>query len=79
MTEKIEHLVSLFLQDPLVMTEDQSSELSHWVEQETENTKKFIEACLFHRSINNVLLLADEGRNSILQESMDSHQPAAKH
>ena len=74
MTEKIEHLISLFLQDPLVMTEDQSSELSHWVEQETENTREFIEACLFHRSIHNVLLLADDGRNSILQESMDSLQ-----
>lgn len=72
MTERPEQLISLFLQDPLAMTEEQALELSSWITQETQNTKEFIEASLFHRSIHNILLRSDEGRNCILQESMDT-------
>ncbi len=70
MTERSEKLISLFLQDPFAMTDEQTVELSNWILQDTGNTKAFIESSLFHRSIHNILLDLDEDRNCILQEGM---------
>jgi len=42
MTEQSEHLMSLFLQAPSVLTEEQTQKLSNWILQDTNNTKEFI-------------------------------------
>ncbi|MCU0615434.1 MAG: FecR family protein [Desulfobacterales bacterium] len=70
MTERSEQLVSLFLQDPSAMTEEQSYELSKWISQDTANTKEFIRASIFHRCIHEALLSSDEERNKILRDNV---------
>ncbi len=72
MTERSEQLISLFLQDPSVLTEEQSYELSKWISQDTANTKEFIRASLFHRCIHDALLSSDEERNNILRDDMST-------
>ena len=72
MTERPEQLINMFLQTPFDMAEEQSRELSHWISQDTENTKEFIQASLFHRCIHDVLLSSDEERNCILQDNMEA-------
>ncbi len=68
MTERSEQLISMFLQTPVAMTEQQRQELSAWITQGTKNTKEFIQASLFHRCIHEVLLVSDVERNRIIQD-----------
>lgn len=67
MIDRSEQLISLFLQDPSAMTDEQATELSQWVSLDTANAREFIEASLFNRSIHEILLRSDEERDSILQ------------
>jgi hypothetical protein len=66
MTDRSQQLVSVFLQSPFVMTEQQRHELSAWIVQDTQNTREFIESSLFHRCIHDILLDSDEERKHIL-------------
>jgi hypothetical protein len=70
MTERSEQLISMFLQDPSAMTEEQVHELSQWISKDTDNTKEFIRASLFYRCIHDALLSSDEARNDILRNDM---------
>lgn len=72
MTERSEHLLSLFLQDPSAMTEEEARELSDWILQDTRNTQEFIRASLFRRCIHDILLGSDEGRNGFLVDDMET-------
>jgi len=67
MIERTEQLISQFLQSPSTMTEQQRHDLSSWIVQDVRNTKEFIEAALFHRSIHDVLLDSDIERKHILR------------
>ncbi|MBN1766311.1 MAG: NPCBM/NEW2 domain-containing protein [Sedimentisphaerales bacterium] len=78
MTERSEHLISLFLLDPSAMTEEQARELSSWISQDTRNTKEFIRASLFRRCIHDILLSSDEGRICILHDSMTTSDANAE-
>lgn len=72
MTEQHEHLISLFLQTPSELSEEQTRELSNWIVEDSANTKEFIQASLFRRSIHDILINSDKARNNILHEGMNS-------
>ena len=68
MTDRYEQLISLFLQTPFAMSEQQGCELSTWIIQDTRNTQEFIRASLLHRCIHDTLLDLDQDRKHILQD-----------
>jgi hypothetical protein len=78
MTERSEQLISLFLQDPSAMTEEQVHELSRWIGRDTANTREFIRASLFYRCIHDALLRSDEERNNIIRDDMGSPDAAVE-
>jgi cell division protein FtsL len=78
MTERSEQLISMFLQDPSVMTDGQMRDLSNWICRDVGNTREFIQASLFHRCIHDALLGSDEARNSILQGDMNTQNMKAE-
>ena len=72
MTERIEKLISLYLQGSSLITEQQMQELSEWIKGDRENAKYFINSTLFYRSIHDILLNSDESMDQIRSGELSS-------
>lgn len=67
MSEKLDHLISLFLLDGAAMSPQQADQLSEWIKQNPDNARTFILSALLHRNIHDTFLRADNARNVLLQ------------